>query len=273
MDPEDRTANADAGDVGHAVAGADLHVAATDPRGRDRPSSLPGASYSTKISPGQSVDDPLDFLDTIRSPYITTWRCDLQMYERLLPCVQHHTSPTAIPVYQRPSELYQEPTSKRKSHGVDFNNLILLTKSSSKTRRGHAKAAAQQPLLLESTQRDPRAGQNMAQWLDKDCARRTKGVVTVNALVSELRSYEEKYEHSRAGTSWAATTDSPPRHRSCSEGARSKDGVFGKEASRCRLADAEERDRRTKRPLYRDVLANATSGQHGIVLENVFERR
>ncbi|EFN76854.1 hypothetical protein EAI_16502 [Harpegnathos saltator] len=197
-----------------------------------------------------------------------------QMYERFLPYAQHYSSPTAIPVYQRPSELYQEPTSKRKSHGVDFNNLILLTKSSSKTRRGHMKGSAQQPpLLLESTQRDLRSGQNTAQWLDRDCARRTKDVVTVNALVSELRSFEGKYEHSRAGTSWATTTDSSPQHRLYFEGMKSKDGIFEKEASRCRLVDAEERDRRTKRPLYRDVLANTTSGQHGMVLENIFERK
>lgn len=190
------------------------------------------------------------------------------MYEKFLPCIQHYPSPTAIPVYQRPSELYQESTSKRKSHGVDFNNLILLTKGSSKTRRGHAK----QPLLLETTQRDVRPSKNTTQWLDKDCTRRTKGVVTVNALVSELRSFEEKYEHGRASTSWTMATNSSPRHRMSSEGTRPKDGVRGKDASRCRTVDAQERDRK-KRPLYRDVLTNVTSGQHEIVLENVFERR
>ncbi|XP_032680841.1 uncharacterized protein LOC116848642 [Odontomachus brunneus] len=190
------------------------------------------------------------------------------MYERFLPCIQHYPSATAIPVYQRPSELYQESTSKRKSHGVDFNNLILLTKSSSKSRRGHAK---QQLPPLETTQKDLRFGQNTVQWLNKDCARRTKGVVTVNALVSELRSFEEKYEQGRgSSSSWAITTESPPRHRTGSEGTKSKDG---KEASRCKLVDAEERDRRKERPLYRDVLANATSGQHGMILDNVFERR
>lgn len=89
--------------------------------------------------------------------------------------------------------------------------------------------------------------------------------MTVNALVSELRSFEEKYECCKgAGTSWR-TAEGQQRS---SETLRSRNKAFGSDNSRCRISDAEERNRRTKRPLYRDVLANASSGA---ALENVFE--
>lgn len=182
-----------------------------------------------------------------------------------MPCTQPSPT-TSIPVYQRPMELYQEPTSKRKSQGVDFNNLILLTKNNIKTRR--SKSTAQQPFLLESKQGLRTSGRNeQLQWFDRD--RCTRGeVVTVNALVSELRSFEEKYECcKRAGTSWRTAVEGQQRS---SETSRSRNKVFGSDSSRCRTSDAEERNRRTKRPLYRDVLANASSRA---ALENVFEER
>lgn len=189
---------------------------------------------------------------------------NLQIYEKFLPCTQ--PSPTSIPVYQRPMELYQEPTPKRKSQGVDFNNLILLTKNNVKTRR--SKGTAQQSFLLESKQGPRTSGRNeQLQWFDKD--RCTRGeVVTVNALVSELRSFEEKYECCKgAGSSWRTAVEGQQRS---SETSRSRNKAFGSDSSRCRTSNAEERKRRTKRPLYRDVLANASSGA---ALENVFEER
>ncbi|XP_011701174.1 PREDICTED: uncharacterized protein LOC105457921 isoform X2 [Wasmannia auropunctata] len=210
----------------------------------------------------------------------------LQMYEKFLPYTQPSTTP--IPVYQRPVELYQEPMLKRKSQGVDFNNLILLTKNSIKTRRGYTKPTVQQPFLLESRQSLKTSSHNVqVQWFDKDhCAKKTKEV-TVNALVSELRSFEEKYEYCReADTGWRTAAESQPQCQQRmsetsfqlkgrifeNESSRcgSKDRFFGNESSRYRPTDTEEKDKRTKRPLYRDVLANASNEA---ILDNVFEKR
>jgi len=185
-------------------------------------------------------------------------------------------------------EMYQEPMLKRKNQGVDFNNLILLTKNSIKTRRGHSKPAVQQPFLLESRQSLKASSHNVqVQWFDRDHgAKKTKEVVTVNTLVSELRSFEEKYECCRrAGTSWRTAESSQRSQQGLSETSfrlkdrmfgnensrcRSKDKFFEKESSRYRVSDAEKKDKRTKRPLYRDVLANASNEA---VLDNVFEKR
>lgn len=189
------------------------------------------------------------------------------MYEKCLPCAQ--PSPTTpIPVYQRPTELYQEAASKRKNQGVDFNNLILLTKNSIKTRRGHSKGVTQQPFLLESKQTLRTSSHNVQmQWFDKDqCAKKKGEYVTVNELVSELRSFEEKYEHGKS-TSWINTAESLPNQQRSSDTSKSKSGIFLNESSRYRVLNAEERSKK-KRPLYRDVLANVSSG-----MENVFEKR
>lgn len=199
----------------------------------------------------------------------------LQVYEKFLPRAQPSTSTTPIPVYQRPMEMCQEPVLKRKSQGVDFNNLILLTKNS-KTRRGHSKPAVQQPFLLESRQSLKTSSHNVqVQWFDRDHgAKKTKKVVTtVNTLVSELRSFEEKYECCRgAGTSWKTAAESPQSSQqgSSETSFRLKDRIFGNESSRYRVSGAEKKDKRTKRPLYRDVLANVSNEA---VLDNVFEKR
>ncbi|XP_011865201.1 PREDICTED: uncharacterized protein LOC105560579 isoform X2 [Vollenhovia emeryi] len=210
----------------------------------------------------------------------------LQMYEKFLPCTQPNST-TPIPVYQRPMELYQEPMLKRKSQGVDFNNLILLTKNSIKTRRGYSKPAVQQPFLLDSRQSLKTSSHNVqVQWFDRDhCAKRAKEVVTVNTLVSELRSFEEKYEYCReAGTSWKTAAESTQGQQRSSETSfrlkdrifgnessrrRSKDKFFENENSRYRASEAKE-EKRTKRPLYRDVLANTSNEA---ALDNVFEKR
>jgi len=189
------------------------------------------------------------------------------MYEKCLPCTQQSPT-TPIPVYQRPTELYQESTSKRKNQGVDFNNLILLTKNSIKTRRGHSKGVTQQPFLLESKQTLRASSHNVQmQWFDKDqCARKKEEFVSVNELVSELRSFEEKYEHGKSA-SWLNTAESLPSQQRSSETSKSKSGVFVNKSSRYKALSTEEKNKK-KRPLYRDVLANASSGA-----ENVFEKR
>ncbi|XP_011057893.1 PREDICTED: uncharacterized protein LOC105148088 [Acromyrmex echinatior] len=195
----------------------------------------------------------------------------LQMYEKFLPCTQP-SSTTPIPVYQRPVELYQESMLKRKNQGVDFNNLILLTKNSIKTRRGHSKPLVQQPSLLDSRQSLKTSSHNVqVQWFDKDHSAKKTKEVTVNALVSELRSFEEKYEYCRgADTSWRRVAESSQDQQRLSETSlRLKDRIYGNESSRYRALDTEE-DKNSKRPLYRDVLANASNEA---ILDNVFEKR
>lgn len=198
---------------------------------------------------------------------------NLQMYEKFVPRTQSSLT-TPIPVYQRPIELYQEPTPKRKNQGVDFNNLILLTKNSIKTRRGHAKSTAQSPSLPDAKQSLRTSGHKMqVQWLGKDHrAKNVKEIAAVNALVSELRSFEEKCECDKraAGAGWKIVAAASQSKQRSSETARSKDRIFGNEIARCKTLDAEGKDKKTKRPLYRDVLANASSGA---VLESVFEKR
>lgn len=102
---------------------------------------------------------------------------------------------------------------------------------------------------------------------------RPKEIVTVNAVVSELRSFEEKCECDiKASWRTAVGSSQLPRRRS-SEGVRSKNGTFENENVRCRNMETAEKNEGTRpRPLYRDVLANTSSG-HGVALENVFERK
>ncbi|XP_070526841.1 uncharacterized protein [Cardiocondyla obscurior] len=222
-------------------------------------------------------------LQPIHDPAIT--HRPLQVYEKFLPCTQL-SSTTPIPVYQRPIEFYQEPMLKRKSHGVDFNNLILLTKNSIKTRRGSSKPTVHQPFSLDSRQSLKTSGHNVqVQWLNKDhCSKKTKEIMTVNTLVSELRSFEEKYECKRADGNWKTTVESPQGQQTSTETSfRLKDKTFGNESSRgrsrrklfeneksrCKTSNAEQKDRKAKRPLYRDVLTNISND----AVPDVFEKR
>ncbi|XP_020293691.1 uncharacterized protein LOC109859646 isoform X2 [Pseudomyrmex gracilis] len=197
----------------------------------------------------------------------------LQIYEKCLSYTQPNPM-TPIPVYQRPMELYQEPVPKRKSHGVDFNNLILLTKN--KTRRNvHSKSInVQQPCLLKSKQNlRTSSGHNVqVRLLNKDHrATKTKEIVAVNALMSELHNFEEKYERGR-GASWKTVSNSFQSQQRPLETLRSeKDGIFGSKSSRYKILNAEEKNKRTRRPLYRDVVANTSSEE--VVSDNVFEKR
>lgn len=195
----------------------------------------------------------------------------LQIYEKCLSYTQ--PSPTTpIPVYQRPMELHQEPVPKRKSHGVDFNNLILLTKNNIKTRRDHSKSInVQQPFLFKSKQNLKTSGHNVqVHLLDKDhYTTKTKKIVAVNALVSELRSFEEKYECGR-GATWKTVSNSFQSQQRSLDTSKSKDRIFGSKSSRYKILNTEEKNKRTKRPLYRDVLANTSSE---VVSDNVFEKR
>ncbi|XP_011499730.1 PREDICTED: uncharacterized protein LOC105363677 [Ceratosolen solmsi marchali] len=108
-----------------------------------------------------------------------------------------HKSPTPIPVYQRPGKLITDYPQRRKNQGVDFNNLILLTKSAMKVRRNQIKgpkkslAEAATSRLLQSSNTSTAAtvvaaaaavkpNTSTSRWLDKGSQpRREREYLTV----------------------------------------------------------------------------------------------
>ena len=62
----------------------------------------------------------------------------IQLPEKTIPL--NHVPAAPIPVYQKPPELYQDYPQRRKTQGVDFNNLILLTKGGVKAKKYQSKA-------------------------------------------------------------------------------------------------------------------------------------
>jgi hypothetical protein len=74
-----------------------------------------------------------------------------------------HKGPTPIPVYQRPGKLAPDYPQRRKNQGVDFNNLILLTKSAMKVRRNQIKGPRKG--LAEAATAKPDV--QVSRWLDK----------------------------------------------------------------------------------------------------------
>lgn len=94
-----------------------------------------------------------------------------------------HKVPAPIPVYQRPSKSSaQDYAQRRKSQGVDFNNLILLTKSAMKVRRNQTKASKKsfaESMRLQSSAAAAAAATAAAavktdagcsaRWFDKGC--------------------------------------------------------------------------------------------------------
>ncbi|XP_076668878.1 uncharacterized protein LOC143369166 isoform X2 [Andrena cerasifolii] len=165
------------------------------------------------------------------------------------------SSPIPIPVYQHPIELYHETGQKRKNQGVDFKNLILLTKNAMKAHRGQSKAPQQYPrYVLESRNRGSRSESEVLQWLDKSCPPKTKEFSATSSLVSELRNSRRDKEtckhHER----------SKPDVGTCAQGSHATSS-----------SEREKSDTRSRRRLYRDVLANSAANQ--AILENVFEKR
>ncbi|KAK0181124.1 hypothetical protein PV327_003435 [Microctonus hyperodae] len=99
-----------------------------------------------------------------------------------------------ISVYQRPPELYQDHKQRNKTQGVDFNNLILLTKSAMKARRNQSKNPQHSSsFILESRQPNLKSENDVLRWLNKGYPKRAKEFSTINSLVSDLHDYENKF--------------------------------------------------------------------------------
>lgn len=172
------------------------------------------------------------------------------------------SNPIPIPVYQHPIELYHEAGQKRKNQGVDFKNLILLTRNAMKTHRGQSKSSQHKAsYLMEGKNRGCKSESEVLQWLDKSCSSKTKELAGGNTLVTELRNFE--------GRSDRKTSISKREKDSARIGERIKPEVQGLKAKS--IGERDKNDTRNRRRLYRDVLTNASANQ--ATLENVFEKR
>ncbi|KAK1136333.1 hypothetical protein K0M31_000894 [Melipona bicolor] len=177
----------------------------------------------------------------------------LQVQEKFL----QSNHPIPIPVYQHPIELYHETGQKRKNQGVDFKNLILLTRNAMKAHRGQSKSSQQKPSYLEGKSRGTKSESEVLQWLDKSYPPKTK---EFNALATELRNFDGRNDRkiciSRREKDGARTSE------------RMKSEVQGSSAKS--INERDKNDTRNRRRLYRDVLTNASANQAS--LENVFEK-
>ncbi|XP_050585114.1 uncharacterized protein LOC126919674 [Bombus affinis] len=181
----------------------------------------------------------------------------VQVQEKFL-----QSNPIPIPVYQHPIELYHEAGQKRKNQGVDFKNLILLTRNAMKTHRGQSKSSQHKAsYLMEGKNRGCKSESEVLQWLDKSCSSKTKELAGGNTLVTELRNFE--------GRSDRKTSISKREKDSARIGERIKPEVQGLKAKS--IGERDKNDTRNRRRLYRDVLTNASANQ--ATLENVFEKR
>ncbi|XP_076391587.1 uncharacterized protein LOC105663958 isoform X1 [Megachile rotundata] len=142
--------------------------------------------------------------------------------------------PVSIPVYQHPVELYRDTGQKRKNHGVDFKNLILLTKNAMKAHRGQSKEPHQKPTyILETRNRASKTESEVFRW-----------------------NVDGKADRKASGSR------------------REKDETENKERPKTERSSNEKKDQseiRNRRRLYRDVLTNASVNQ--AMFENVFEKR
>lgn len=170
------------------------------------------------------------------------------------------SNPIPIPVYQHPIELYHETGQKRKNQGVDFKNLILLTRNAMKTHRGQSKSSQHKAsYLMEGKNRGCKSESEVLQWLDKSCSSKTKELG--NTLVTELRNFD--------GRSDRKTSIGKREKDNARIGERIKPEVQGSKAKS--ISERDKNDTRNRRRLYRDVLTNASANQ--ATLENVFEKR
>lgn len=186
----------------------------------------------------------------------------LQMQEKFL-----QSNPIPIPVYQHPIELYHEAGQKRKNQGVDFKNLILLTKNAMKAHRNLSKPTHMKPpssYVLETRNRAAKSEAEVLRWLDKSCPPRPKEYAAGNSLVSELRRFENKTDRKSATRREKDNSKNVDR-------SRPETGSSVHRTTAKMSGDREKNDTRNRRRLYRDVLANTSANQ--AMLENVFEKR
>ena len=180
----------------------------------------------------------------------------LQVQEKFL-----QSNPIPIPVYQHPIELYHETGQKRKNQGVDFKNLILLTRNAMKAHRGQSKSSQQKPSYLEGKNRSTKSESEVLQWLDKNYPPKTKEFIAAgNALATELRNFDGRSDRktciSKREKDGARTSE---RMKSEAQGSSAKS-----------ISERDKNDTRNRRRLYRDVLTNASANQATL---NVFEKR
>ncbi|XP_034173356.1 uncharacterized protein LOC117601106 isoform X2 [Osmia lignaria lignaria] len=190
----------------------------------------------------------------------------LQVQEKFL-----QPNPIPIPVYQHPIELYHETGQKRKNQGVDFKNLILLTKNAMKAHRGQSKQSHEKPTyVLETRNRSSKTESQMFRWLDKSCSSKTREYGSSNTLVSELSNFDGRNERRRAASSSRREKDGSKNN----ERLKTEIGIISNQEGSSTTKSNNERDQkeiRNRRRLYRDVLTNASVNQ--TMFENVFEKR
>ncbi|XP_015435317.1 PREDICTED: uncharacterized protein LOC107190927 [Dufourea novaeangliae] len=143
-----------------------------------------------------------------------------------------------------------------------------------KTHRGLAKqsgAQQQRPTtyVTETKNRGGRSDSEVLQWLDKSYPPRTKE----HAAKSTLLPTEPRCTETEADRKAAGSTSRREKDNSSKNGDRSKPEAAGIQGTTCtRTTNERERNEtRSRRRLYRDVLAN-TAVNHAM-LENVFEKR
>lgn len=170
----------------------------------------------------------------------TVFQRPVQLPEKTIP--PNHVTAAPIPVYQRPPELYQEYPQRRKNQGVDFNNLILLTKSAIKTRKTQSKVPQQNSNITSS--------KSNSEFLWPDKRKEEQGS---RDFVSEFQNLENKCiclktKSSEQDSSYKSETDI--------------------------LVNEVEVDKSRKKRLYRDVLTNSPSftSTDCEVQENSFEK-
>ncbi|XP_024943485.1 uncharacterized protein LOC107270319 [Cephus cinctus] len=166
-----------------------------------------------------------------------------------------HVTSAPIPVYQRPSELYQDPSQRRKNHGVDFNNLILLTKNAVKARRSQSKNSQQNSTYaLESKRSSLKSETSVFQWVDKGYPKKRRELTPLDTVSLELRDTEMTLEFSKKISDKFESHDT--------------DSAMAEEDTMIKFS---ENDVPLKKRLYRDVLTNSSTS--GVMLDNVFDKK
>ncbi|KAI4492777.1 hypothetical protein M0804_002568 [Polistes exclamans] len=172
-------------------------------------------------------------------------------------------TPKAIPVYQRPLELYTDPSQIRKNNqGVDFNNLILLTKNAMKVRRSSSRNR-QQP--KQSKQSKKKTEQNIFQWLNKSCPKKSKELISVNTVVTELENFEKKCDCNKIANKWKG--NETLGQKQITEHLKSNawtmmENTDGTPTISSNETDMERDLMQNKKRLYRDVLTHTLTLSH-----------
>ncbi|KAK2582129.1 hypothetical protein KPH14_004494 [Odynerus spinipes] len=175
-------------------------------------------------------------------------------------------NPTPIPVYQRPLELYTDHTQIRKNtQGVDFNNLILLTKNAMKVRRNTSRNPQQ------SKQSNQKTEENVFQWLDKGASKKSKDLISMNTLVTEVQNFEEKCDYGKIVPGWKP--NEAATQQQIAERLKSSARTIVENANTAISSNETdiEVDTHNKKRLYRDVLTNTSSAS--TMLDNIYEKR